>query len=82
MNDLDFIQIAAKSQSPNEAALIANTFAKKYLEFNLLENRKQITVIKEFLGKDLIDLYYQPLYPVESQKGITIYKTLPADFVS
>jgi len=39
-------------------------------------------IVKEFLGKDLIDLYYQPLYPVESQKGVIIYKTLPADFVS
>ena len=51
MNDLDFIEITAKSQSPHEAALIANTFAKKYQEFNLLENRKQITVVKEFLGR-------------------------------
>ncbi len=61
MNDLDFIEIMTKSQSPNEAALIANTFAKKYLEFNLLENRKQITVIKEFLSEQLklkqLDLY-------------------------
>jgi len=39
-------------------------------------------IIKEFKGKNLINLYYQPPYPVESQKGITIYKTLPADFVS
>ena len=52
-NDLDFIQISAKSPSPFEAALIANTFAKKYQEYNLAENRKQITVIKEFLGEQL-----------------------------
>ena len=52
-NDLDFIQISAKSPSPFEAALIANTFAKEYQEYNLAENRKQITVIKEFLGEQL-----------------------------
>jgi len=39
-------------------------------------------IVKEFQGKDLVNLYYQPLYPVESRVGITIYKTLPADFVS
>ena len=44
--NLDFIDIKSESESPFEAALIANTFAKKYQEFNLLENRRQITVIK------------------------------------
>jgi tyrosine-protein kinase Etk/Wzc len=64
MNMLDFIVIEAESYSPSEAALIANTFAKKYLEFNLLENRKQITVIKEFLGKQLQEKQ-QELYDAE-----------------
>lgn len=61
LNDLDFIEIQTKSKSSAESALIANVFAKKYQEFNLLENRKQITVIKEFLGEQLkqkqLDLY-------------------------
>ena len=39
-------------------------------------------IVKEFKGENLINLYYQPPYPIESQKGITIYKVLPADFVS
>ncbi len=64
LNDLDFIEIVTKSQSPQEAALIANTFAKKYQEFNLLENRKQITVIKEFLGEQLKQKQ-QDLYAAE-----------------
>lgn len=64
LNDLDFIEIVTKSQSPQEAALIANTFAKKYQEFNLLENRKQITVIKEFLEEQLKQKQ-QDLYAAE-----------------
>lgn len=66
LNDLDFIEITTKSQSPNEAALIANTFAKKYQEFNLFENRKQITVIKEFLGEQLKQKQ-QDLYSAEDE---------------
>jgi len=53
INDLDFIDIISESQTPQEAALIANIFAKKYQKFNLLENRKQIRIIKEFLGEQL-----------------------------
>lgn len=66
LNDLDFIEIVAKSRSPQEAALIANTFAQKYLEFNLLENRKQITVIKDFLEKQLMEKQ-KDLYAAEDE---------------
>ena len=52
-DELDFIDITSESESPKEAALISNTLAKKYLEFNLRENRKQVTIIKEFLGDQL-----------------------------
>ncbi|HSR18534.1 MAG TPA: polysaccharide biosynthesis tyrosine autokinase [Ignavibacteriaceae bacterium] len=48
-NNLDFIEIAVKSPSPKEAALIANVFAYTYQDFNLQENRKQVTIIKDFL---------------------------------
>ncbi len=61
---LDFIQIKSESQSPNEAALIANVFANKYQQFNLLENRRQITIVKEFLTK-LLKEKKQQLYEVE-----------------
>jgi len=61
---LDFIDITSESQSPEEAALIANTFAKKYQEFNLLENRRQVTVVKEFLS-GLLKEKKQQLYEVE-----------------
>jgi polysaccharide biosynthesis transport protein len=64
LNELDFIGITAESQSANEAALIANIFAKKYQEFNLLENRRQITIIKEFLSR-LLKEKQEQLYQVE-----------------
>jgi polysaccharide biosynthesis transport protein len=53
LNNLDFIQIEAKSPSPYESALIANTFAKTYKDFNLAENRKQIKVVEDFLAEQL-----------------------------
>ena len=62
--ELDFIDIKSESESPEEAALIANTFAKKYLEFNLQENRKQVSVIKKFLGEQLKEKQ-QELYIAE-----------------
>ncbi|MCB0752647.1 MAG: hypothetical protein KDC52_14340, partial [Ignavibacteriae bacterium] len=46
---LDFIEISVESPSPYEAALIANTYTKVYREFNLLDNRKQVSKVKEFL---------------------------------
>ena len=46
---LDFIEIDVESPSPFEAALIANAYADVYREFNLLDNRKQVTRVKEFL---------------------------------
>lgn len=64
--NLDFIDITSESQSPQEAALIANIFAKKYQEFNLLENRRQVTVIKEFLS-GLLKEKREQLYNVEDE---------------
>lgn len=46
---LDFIEISVESPSPYEASLIANTYTKVYREFNLLDNRKQVSKVKEFL---------------------------------
>ncbi len=63
-NGLDFIDISANSESPYESALIANTFAQKYKEFNLLENRHQISTIKDFLGEQLKEKQ-QELYSAE-----------------
>jgi tyrosine-protein kinase Etk/Wzc len=50
---LNFINITAESPSPYEAALIANAYAKAYKDFNLLDNRKQLTTIREFLAEQL-----------------------------
>jgi polysaccharide biosynthesis transport protein len=46
---LDFIEVSVESPSPYEASLIANSYAKVYREFNLLDNRKQVSRVKEFL---------------------------------
>ena len=47
---LDIIDISAESQSPKEAALIANIYAKEYLAYNLEISRDQLTFIKKFLA--------------------------------
>jgi polysaccharide biosynthesis transport protein len=46
---LDFIEVTVESPSAYEASLIANTYTKVYKEFNLLDNRKQVSKVKEFL---------------------------------
>lgn len=48
-NGLDFMEITVESPSPKEAAQIANIYANVYKQFNLLESRKQLTQIKDFL---------------------------------
>ena len=47
---LDIIDISVESQSPKEAALIANIYAKEYLAYNLEISRDQLTFIKKFLA--------------------------------
>jgi len=75
-NNLDFIEIAVKSPSPKEAALIANIFAETYQEFNLQENRKQVTVIKDFLEEqkyeklDELMLAEDEVKKYQLQKGV------------
>lgn len=46
---LDFIEIIVESPSPTEASLIANTYANVYREYNLLDSRKKLTKLKEYL---------------------------------
>ncbi|WP_337865921.1 polysaccharide biosynthesis tyrosine autokinase [Ignavibacterium sp.] len=46
---LDIIVISAESHSPEEAALVANTYASVYKEYNLEINRDQLTFIRKFL---------------------------------
>ena len=48
--DLDIIDISVESQSPKEAALIANIYAKEYLTYNLEISRDQLTFIRKFLA--------------------------------
>ena len=72
--NLDFIEIISESQSPEEAALIANTFAKKYQEFNLFENRRQVTVVKEFLTGLLKEKREQLFYVEDAIKEYQLNK--------
>lgn len=46
---LDIVEISVESPSPKEASLIANIYAKSYVELNLEYNRKQLVIVKEFL---------------------------------
>ncbi len=46
---LDILTITAESQSPQEAALVANTYAKVYKDYNLEINRDQLTYVRKFL---------------------------------
>lgn len=39
-------------------------------------------IIKEFKGKDLIDLRYQPFYPFNEEAVKRAYRVIPADFIS
>lgn len=50
---LDIIEINAESPSPVEAALVANTYASEYINYNLEMNRKQLTFVKDFLDDQL-----------------------------
>lgn len=48
---LDFVILSASSPSPYEAALIANTYASEYRNLNLMFNRDQLIVIKNYLDE-------------------------------
>ena len=47
----DIIDITVESPSPEEAAIIANTYADQYRKLNLEVNRDQLTTIRKFLEK-------------------------------
>lgn len=47
---LDIVEINVESQSPSEAALVANTYASSYNEINLQNNRQQLILVKNFLS--------------------------------
>ena len=63
---LDFIEITAESPSPYEAALIVNSYANVYRKFNLLDNRKQVSAVKDFL-KVQKEEKYKELLQIEDQ---------------
>lgn len=47
--DVDLIRITATSTNPDEAALIATTYAEEYLEYNRNLSRSRMTASREFL---------------------------------
>ena len=52
---IDIVDISVESPSPYEAALIANLYAQAYENFNLQENRTQLTSVREFLSQQIKD---------------------------
>lgn len=70
-NGLDFMEISAESPSPYEAALMANSYADVYRQFNLAENREQLTKVKEFLQSQK-ELKHQEL--MQAEENIKIYQ--------
>jgi len=54
---LDIVEITATSPSPYEAALIANLYAWQYKQLNLDMNRKQLTLVKDFLSEQRVEKY-------------------------
>ncbi len=53
VKDSDLIKITAKSTSPEEAALIANTYAHAYYERNLHASRTRTRAAREFLEEQV-----------------------------
>jgi isoleucyl-tRNA synthetase len=43
---------------------------------------KTAEILQEIAGEKLLDIYYEAPYSLDSQEGVTIYKVIPADFVS
>ncbi len=73
---LDIVEISVESESPKEAALVANAYAQAYKEINLANNRTQLTAIKDFLAqqreeklKELGNVE-ETLLAYQEQKGI------------
>jgi tyrosine-protein kinase Etk/Wzc len=48
---MDIVEISVESPSPEEAALIANTYADQYKKLNLEENSNQLNSVRMFLEK-------------------------------
>jgi capsular exopolysaccharide synthesis family protein len=48
---LDIVEISVESQSPYEAALVANIYAQEYRNLNLEINRNQLISVKNFLNE-------------------------------
>ncbi|CUU08458.1 capsular exopolysaccharide family [Candidatus Kryptobacter tengchongensis] len=53
--DADIIKITVRSKNPEEAALIANTFADAYYERNLMMSRNESRSVRKFLEEQLAD---------------------------
>lgn len=66
---LDIVEILVESPSPNEARLIANIYAKTYVDLNLEYNRKQLVVVKEFLEEQRKEKLGELLFAEEQLKN-------------
>jgi capsular exopolysaccharide synthesis family protein len=71
IGNLDFISIIVESESPKEAALIANVYAEAYREFNLAMNRNQLTTIRKTLDEQRAEKLAQL---VQAENNIKAYQ--------
>ena len=67
--------VYVKVRAGNESLILA----KERLEAGGLKGAE---ILQELKGEELLKIYYEASYPVDSQEGVTIYKVIPADFVS
>jgi tyrosine-protein kinase Etk/Wzc len=54
IRDSDIIKITATSNNPREAALLANTYTKVYVERNISTSRTRSRAVREFLQEQLV----------------------------
>ncbi|MBE0558743.1 MAG: hypothetical protein IH628_16070, partial [Proteobacteria bacterium] len=53
VRESDVIRVTAKSKNPNEAVLIANTYAQAYYDRNMFASRARSRAVREFLDEQM-----------------------------
>ncbi|NNE34488.1 MAG: polysaccharide biosynthesis tyrosine autokinase [Rhodothermales bacterium] len=64
--DVDFINIVAKSSNPREVAEIANFYAEEYVDYNQTASRARMRVAREYF-EEATDEFYTQLQSYEDQ---------------
>lgn len=64
--NLQIVEISTESTSPIETAFISNTYATVYQKASLMNNRKQLSGVREFLNKQ-VDEKFKDLAEIEER---------------